>query len=95
MVADTLRTGDDALCISCGGSGRNGGYGVCERCNGKGAVCPACQGMRFLRQRRTHAQPWETEVVRCPVCCEGERVNEVGEIQAIRAYIARSDVPHA
>jgi RecJ-like exonuclease len=89
---DSLRTGEDALCIDCRGSGRNGGYGRCDRCQGKGAVCPACAGLRFVRLHHKGAQSWDCEVTRCSVCMEGNNVNEMREVRAIRAYIARSDV---
>ncbi len=86
----TLATGDDALCFDCAGRGRNLGR-TCPMCNGKGAVCPACHGMRFLHMRRRHHQPWEADIERCQVCCEGNNVNEALELRAIRDYIARSD----
>ena len=31
------------------------------------------------------------EVTRCPVCTEGNNVNEMAEVKAIRAYIALAD----
>lgn len=77
--------------MDCRGSGKHGGYGVCERCNGKGCVCPACGGMRFVRMRQRGQSAWEAEVTRCQVCCEGNNVNEMSEARAIRAYIARAD----
>jgi len=77
--------------MDCAGTGLNGGYGHCARCNGKGCVCPSCCGMRFVKLRRRGMAAWESEVVRCPVCTEGNNVNEMSEIRAIRAYIARAD----
>ena len=47
--------------------------------------------MRFVRMRTRGHQPWETEVIRCPVCMEGNNVNEIAEVRAIRAYIALAD----
>jgi hypothetical protein len=47
--------------------------------------------MRFVRIRQRGHEPWSGEVARCPVCCEGNNVNELSEIKAIHAYIARSD----
>ena len=87
MAADTLRVGDAAICMDCRGAGKSG-YGPCDRCNGKGCVCPKCGGMRFVKLRQKGHEPWTTEVVRCPTCCEGNNVNEVAEVKAIRAYIA-------
>lgn len=90
LARRTLATGDAAICTSCAGRGRSGGRD-CSMCNGKGAVCPACRGMRFLRLRKKYHQPWESDLTRCAVCCEGNNVNEALEMQAIRAYVARSD----
>jgi hypothetical protein len=90
LARRTLETGDAAICAGCVGRGVSGGRD-CALCNGKGAVCPACRGMRFLRLRRKYHQPWESDLARCSVCCEGNNVNEALEMQAIRAYIARSD----
>ena len=74
--------------MDCRGRGTSA-YGRCDRCNGKGCVCPKCGGMRFVRLRRAgQLQPWESEVVRCPVCLEGNQVNELAEVKAIEAYIA-------
>ena len=47
--------------------------------------------MRFVRMRTRGHQPWETEVIRCPTCMEGNNVNEIAEVRAIRAYIALAD----
>ena len=66
-------------------------FGPCSRCNGKGATCPKCRGMRFVRSRQRGRQPWEAEVIRCPTCTEGNNVNELAEIKAIKAYIALAD----
>ena len=90
IARQTLATGDAAICMSCVGRGMSGGS-RCQMCNGKGATCPACSGMRFLRLRRKYHQPWESDVGRCATCCEGNNVNEHLEIRAIRAYVARSD----
>lgn len=59
---------------------------ICEQCNGKGAVCPGCRGMRFIRV--PHAVG--NNVERCTRCCEGNQVNDVLEMRTILAYIARS-----
>lgn len=90
MTQETLRVGDGAICMDCRGAGRSG-YGPCDRCNGKGCVCPKCGGMRFVRLRQKGHEPWATEVTRCPTCMEGNQVNEVAEVRAIRAYIALAD----
>lgn len=45
----------------------------------------------MVRLRQKGREPWSAEVTRCPVCCEGNNVNEVSEVKAIRAYIARAD----
>ena len=81
LAEKTLTSGDRAICMDCRGTGHR-----CAVCGGKGAVCPACRGMRF---RRT-AQTVGNEVERCTVCCEGNQVNDVLEMQAIRRYIART-----
>jgi hypothetical protein len=73
--------------MDCRGSGRY--KGVCARCNGKGAVCPSCNGIRFVKQRPPYEE-YSAEVIRCPVCCEGNQVNDVSEVKAIRRYIALS-----
>ena len=86
----SLRVGDAAICMDCRGSGRSG-YGMCERCNGKGAVCPKCAGMRFVRLRVKGQEAWRSDVVRCPTCTEGNNVNEMAEVKAIRAYIALAE----
>jgi hypothetical protein len=44
--------------------------------------------MRFVRLRQKGREPWSSEVTRCPVCTEGNNVNEMAEIRAIHAYIA-------
>lgn len=90
LARKTLAVGDDAICMDCRGSGKSRA-GHCARCNGKGCVCPKCAGMRFVRLRRKGDQPWESEVVRCPVCLEGNQVNELAEVKAIHAYIALGD----
>ena len=90
LARRTLATGTKALCESCKGRGRSGGR-ECAMCSGKGAVCPACCGMRFIRLRKRYHAEWEADVERCQVCCEGNNVNESLEVRAIREYIARSD----
>lgn len=82
--------GDKALCDDCWGRGRTAA-GVCVRCNGKGCVCPHCRGLRFVRQRQRQYAAWQADVIRCPVCCEGNNVNEMAEIRAIQRYIALAD----
>ena len=89
LARESRRVGDAAICIDCAGTGRH--FGPCDRCNGKGVTCPKCRGMRFVRMRTRGHQQWETEVIRCPVCMEGNNVNEIAEVRAIRAYIALAD----
>ena len=89
LARESRRVGDAAICIDCAGTGRH--YGPCDRGNGKGVTCPKCRGMRFVRMRTRGHQPWETEVIRCPTCMEGNNVNEIAEVRAIRAYIALAD----
>jgi len=55
----------------------------CKRCVGKGAVCPHCGGMRFVRQ----ADLVGNVIERCPSCCEGNNVSEPLEMRAIQRYI--------
>lgn len=97
LARRTLATGDKAICLDCRGTGD---HGRCRACNGKGAVCPSCHGMRFFHLRKRTdpgytAGIWDgnaqQDLVRCMTCCEGNQVNEDLEVRAIRAYIARSD----
>lgn len=100
-AAQSLKTGEAALCLDCAGTGM-GRFDACAMCQGKGAVCPTCRGMRFIHARRKNATPWATatgpeghdvqaDVTRCPDCCEGNNVNELLELACIKRYIARSD----
>ena len=94
LAQKTLITGDRAICRECMGRGRKGGregwpFAKCAACQGKGVVCPACRGMRFVRQPQPGAQAeWQTEVTRCARCCEGNQVNDVIEMREIQRYIA-------
>lgn len=93
LASQTLVTGDRAICSDCNGRGRKGGregwpFAQCAACRGKGAVCPACRGMRFVREPIPGAQSdWQTHVVRCNRCCEGNQINDVIEMREIRRYI--------
>ena len=90
LAIESLRVGDAAICMDCIGVGHTS-WGICGRCNGKGCTCPKCRGMRFVRSRQRGHQPWESEVIRCPTCTEGNNVNEMAETKAIKAYIALAD----
>lgn len=99
LATRTLATGEGALCLDCGGDGQGVYGGACAMCNGKGAVCPMCRGMRFIRfrPRSRHYYPaisvdGNPDVRRCPVCCEGNNVNEDLELAAVLAYIQRQPV---
>ena len=58
-------------------------------------VCPLCRG-----DRRVRASAWQTarphvDVVRCPLCCEGNNVNASIEMMAVRYYLASGDIPQS
>lgn len=62
----------------------------CKTCQGKGAVCPHCAGMRFVR---TPSVDWGgNSIERCPSCCEGNNVSEPLEMRAIQRYIMTAPV---
>lgn len=71
----------------------------CRQCDGSGAVCPLCRGMRFVRERAWDARYGGGYIRvsnkvgepddRCPKCMEGNNVNRRMETQAINKYLLR------
>lgn len=78
-----------AFCLAC-----QTGYEVCplhkcRQCDGAGAVCPTCRGMRFIRDREWDPRWGGGQAVRCPTCTEGNNINRDREMAAVRKYLLR------
>ena len=73
-----------AECAECW-EGMPCGLHQCRSCEGAGAVCPACRGMRFLRLGGGRVGP-------CEFCTEGNNFNGDVERGTIRRYMLRYDI---
>jgi hypothetical protein len=47
--------------------------------------------MRFVSEPRPDKGLFSAQAVRCSLCCEGNQVNTLKEMEAIRAYLAGKD----
>jgi hypothetical protein len=68
---------------------------MCRRCNGSGVVCPLCRGDRRVRAAAWSNARTSVDLLRCPLCCEGNNVNAAIEMRAVQYFLATGDIPQS